>query len=204
MDTLIERAWRNGVRDLVRLDPEETREWLSRRWNASARSSRPRPASSTPTSTCSHSRGDAEANGAVVALGSPCLGGAVRDDGIRIDAGGAEPTSLLSDVVVVNAAALGAQDVARSIEGLDPAHVPPPSLREGELLLPDRPIRPSRISSIRCPRAHGSGCTSGLDLGRRCRFGPDLHWCRHPRLRRGHQPDRAFLCIDPALLPGVA
>ena len=67
--------------------------------------------------------GDAEANGAMVALESPCLGGAVRDDGIRIDVGGDEPVSLVSDIVV-NAAALGAQDVARRIEGLDPAHIP--------------------------------------------------------------------------------
>ena len=46
----------------------------------------------------------------MVALESPCLGGAVHDDGIR--GGGGESVSLVSDVVV-NAAARGAQDLAR-------------------------------------------------------------------------------------------
>ena len=118
--------------------------------------------------------GDAEAAGAVVAFGSPCLGGAVRDDRIRIDTGGAEPVSLVSDVVV-NAAALGAQDVARGIEGLDPRHVPPLHYAKGNYFcLTGR----SPFSHLVYPMPSDAwlGVHVGLDLGHRCRFGPDLHW----------------------------
>ena len=173
MDTLIERAWRNGVRDLVRLDPEETRE-LEPQVECVGAFLSPSTGIVDAHEYMLALQGDAEANGAVVALGSPCLGGAVRDDGIRIDAGGAEPTSLVSDVVV-NAAALGAQDVARSIEGLDPAHVPPLHYAKGSYFyLTGR----SPFSHLVYPMPSGAwlGVHVGLDLGRRCRFGPDLHW----------------------------
>ena len=87
MDTLIERAWRNGVRDLVRLDPEETRE-LEPQVECVGAFLSPSTGIVDAHEYMLALQGDAEANGAVVALGSPCLGGAVRDDGIRIDAGG--------------------------------------------------------------------------------------------------------------------
>ena len=110
----------------------------------------------------------------MVALGSPCLGGAVRDDGIRIDVGGAEPASLVSDVVV-NAAALGAQYVAHRIEGLDTTQVPPLHYAKGNYFyLSGR----SPFSHLVYPMPSGAwlGVHVGLDLGNRCRFGPDLHW----------------------------
>ncbi|MFZ9448743.1 MAG: FAD-dependent oxidoreductase, partial [Alphaproteobacteria bacterium] len=69
-------------------------------------------------------QGDAEAHGAVVAFLSPVLGGEVRNDGIDLRVGGAEPTTLRARLVV-NAAGLGAQAVAGSIAGIPAARVPP-------------------------------------------------------------------------------
>ena len=173
MGALMKRARRNGVEDLIRLDPKEAREVEPEVACAGAFLS-PSTGIIDVHEYMLALEGDAEANGAFVALGSPCLGGAVRDDGIRIDVGGAEPMSLVSEVVV-NAAALGAQDVAQHIEGLDPAHVPPLHYAKGNYFyLTGR----SPFSHLVYPMPSGAwlGVHVGLDLGRRCRFGPDLHW----------------------------
>ena len=173
MDALMQRARANGVEDLVRLDSKEARE-LEPEVVCTGAFLSPSTGIIDVHDYMLALEGDAEANGAFIALGSPCLGGAVRDDGIRIDVGGAEPMSLVSDVVV-NSAALGAQDVARSIEGFDPAHVPPLHFAKGNYFyLTGR----SPFSHLVYPMPSGAwlGVHVGLDLGNRCRFGPDLHW----------------------------
>ena len=173
LDALIERARGNGVGDLVRLDPQEARELEPEVTCAGAFLS-PSTGIVDVHEYMLALEGDAEANGAFVALGSPCIGGAVRDDGIRIDAGGAEPASLVGEVVV-NAAALGAQEVARNIEGLEPAHVPPLHYAKGNYFYL---TGKSPFSHLVYPMPSGAwlGVHVGLDLGNRCRFGPDLHW----------------------------
>ena len=173
MDALMERARRNGVEDLVRLDPVQVRELEPEVECAGALLS-PSTGIIDVHEYMLALEGDAEANGAMVALQSPCLGGAVRNDGIRIDVGGHEPVSLVGDVVV-NAAALGAHDVARSIDGLDPAHVPRLHYAKGNYFyLTGR----SPFSHLVYPMPSDAwlGVHVGLDLGNRCRFGPDLHW----------------------------
>ena len=173
MEALIERARGNGVEDLVRLDPQEARE-LEPEVDCAGALLSPSTGIIDVHEYMLALEGDAEAHGAVVALGSPCHGGAVRDDGIRIDVGGVEPASLVSDVVV-NAAALGAQDVAHRIEGLDTTHVPPLHYAKGNYFyLSGR----SPFSHLVYPMPSGAwlGVHVGLDLGNRCRFGPDLHW----------------------------
>ena len=173
MDTLVERARGNGVDDLMRLEPREVRE-LEPEVECVGALLSPSTGIIDVHDYMLALEGDAEAHGAMVALGSPCRGGSVRDDGIRIDVGGAEPASLVSDVVV-NAAALGAQDVARNIEGMDPSHVPRLHYAKGNYFyLSGR----SPFSHLVYPMPSGAwlGVHVGLDLGNRCRFGPDLHW----------------------------
>ena len=173
LEALVERAQDNGVDDLIRLDPAEARALEPEVRCAGALLS-PSTGIIDVHDYMLALEGDAEALGAMVALGSPCLRGAVRDDGIRVDVGGAEPASLVGDVVV-NAAALGAQDVARRIEGLDPAHVPALHYAKGNYFyLSGR----SPFSHLVYPMPSGAwlGVHVGLDLGNRCRFGPDLHW----------------------------
>lgn len=173
MEALVERARGNGVDDLERLDPREARA-LEPEVDCVGALLSPSTGIIDVHDYMLALEGDAETSGAMVALESPCLGGAVRDDGIRIDVGGDEPVSLVSDVVV-NAAGLGAQDVARSIEGLDPAHVPPLHYAKGNYFyLTGR----SPFSHLVYPMPSDAwlGVHVGLDLGNRCRFGPDLHW----------------------------
>ena len=173
LDALMERARHNGVEDLVRLDPKEARALEPEVVCAGAFLS-PSTGIVDAHEYMLALEGDAEASGAFVALGSPCLGGAVRDDGIHVDAGGAEPVRLVSDVVV-NAAALGAQAVARNIQGLDLAHVPPLHYAKGNYFYLSGK---SPFSRLVYPMPSGAwlGVHVGLDLGNRCRFGPDLHW----------------------------
>jgi len=173
MAALIERARGNGVHDLVRLDPREVRA-LEPEVDCVGALLSPSTGIIDVHEYMLALEGDAEANGAMVALESPCLGGAVRDDGIRIDVGGATPASLIGDVVV-NAAALGAQDVARGIKGLNPAHVPPLHYAKGNYFcLSGR--SPFGHLVYPMPSDAWLGVHVGLDLGHRCRFGPDLHW----------------------------
>ena len=173
MEALVERARGNGVDDLVRLEPREVRELEPEVYCVGALLS-PSTGIIDVHDYMLALEGDAEANGAMVALESPCLGGAVRDDGIRIDVGGDEPVSLVGGVVV-NAAALGAQDIARSIEGFDPSLAPTLHYAKGNYFyLTGR--SPFRHLVYPMPSDAWLGVHVGLDLGNRCRFGPDLHW----------------------------
>ena len=61
--------------------------------------------------------GDAERHGAMIALETPVIGGAVDPRGLIIETGGVSPWRIAARLVV-NAAGLGAQAVARSIFGM--------------------------------------------------------------------------------------
>ncbi len=119
-------------------------------------------------------QGDAEAHGAMLALASPCLGGEVADDGFHLEVGGAEPFRIGCDVLV-NSAALGAQALAGALRGLAPDTVPPLHYAKGNYFsLTGR----SPFSRLVYPMPSDTwlGIHSSLDLGGRCRFGPDLEW----------------------------
>ena len=176
LDALIDRARGNGVDDIERLDPEEAR-ILEPLLVCQGAFLSPSTGIVDVHEYMLALEGEAQAAGAFVALESPGLGGAVRDDGIRIDIGGRDPTSLVAEIVV-NAAGLGAQEVARNIEGLDPAHIPPLHYAKGNYF---SLTGPSPFSHLIYPMPSGAwlGVHVGLDLGNRCRFGPDLHWVDH-------------------------
>jgi L-2-hydroxyglutarate oxidase LhgO len=155
--------------------------------------------------------GDAEAAGAVLALCSPFAGGRVEPAGFHIDVGGAAPMSLHCRHLV-NAAGLGAQAVARSLQGLDPALVPERHLAKGNyfVLASSAPFR-HLIYPV--PEPGGSGVHLTLDLAGRARFGPDVEWIDDIDYRvdparagrfyaaiRGYWPDLP----DGALAPGYA
>jgi hypothetical protein len=60
----------------------------------------------------------------MIALATPVVSGRAHGDGITIETGGPEPMRLTA-TLVVNAAGLDAQAVARAIDGLPPDKVPP-------------------------------------------------------------------------------
>ncbi len=119
-------------------------------------------------------QGEAERYGAVVALGTPCIGATIHADGLRVEAGGADPMSLSCDSLV-NCAGLGAQTVARGIPGLAADTIPPLHPAKGNYFYLTGPC-PFRRLIYPMPDAAWLGVHVGLDLAGRCKFGPDMHW----------------------------
>ncbi|GAB4068650.1 NAD(P)/FAD-dependent oxidoreductase [Ancylobacter sonchi] len=119
-------------------------------------------------------QGDIEDRGGAIAFNAPILGGAVADDGILLDVGGAEPMTLLA-ATFVNSAGHGAVPLANAIEGFDPSHVPPAYLCKGSYYsLPGRAPFSRLVYPV--PEAAGLGVHLTLDLGGQARFGPDTEW----------------------------
>lgn len=119
-------------------------------------------------------RGDAEAHGAAIAFRSPLERGSVRDDGVVLEVGGAEPMRVLARTVV-NSAGLHAPRVAASIQGFPAAHVPSAYYAKGNYysLAGSSPF--SRLV-YPMPNEAGLGVHITIDLGGQARFGPDVEW----------------------------
>jgi L-2-hydroxyglutarate oxidase LhgO len=121
-------------------------------------------------------QGDFENAGGLVALNSPVATANCSADGITIVThdGTELQTSLL-----INAAGLHAQSLARRFTGLDIAHVPPSYYAKGNYFTLagrspfDRLIYPM-------PEAAGLGVHLTLDLGGQAKFGPDVEWVNSP------------------------
>jgi L-2-hydroxyglutarate oxidase LhgO len=123
--------------------------------------------------------GDAEAAGATLAVRTPVARVRVLERGFEVQTGGDEPVALRCRLLV-NAAGLSAQRVARAIDGLDAAHVPPTYYAKGHYFaLAGR--SPFSHLVYPMPDAAGLGIHVTLDLGGQCRFGPDVtRWLDEP------------------------
>lgn len=118
--------------------------------------------------------GDLENAGGVLALSSPVVGGAVEADGVRLDIGGDAPISLTARCVV-NSAGLWADEIARSISGLDPSRIPRLRPAKGEYFTYSGKAPFSRlIYPLHTPESQGVHYTR--DLGGQARLGPDISW----------------------------
>jgi len=117
---------------------------------------------------------DAEAHGATVVLRSPVTGGRARADGIELRVGGDDPMTLRADRVF-NAAGLGAQRVARGLEGLPPETIPPQFLSKGNYYGLSGKAPFSRLV-YPIPSQGALGVHLTLDLAGQARFGPDVEW----------------------------
>lgn len=118
--------------------------------------------------------GDAEAAGAMLALGSPVMAGEVTGEGIALEVGGDAPMNLLVRTVI-NAAGLWAQPLSKTIDGIPASSVPERHFARGVYFTLSgaqpfsRPIYP-------IPEPGGLGCHYTVDLGGQGKFGPDVEW----------------------------
>jgi L-2-hydroxyglutarate oxidase LhgO len=119
-------------------------------------------------------RRDAAKERASVLVSSPVLGGRLRDDGIELSIGGADPTTVICGVVV-NAAGLWAQKIAASIEGVPKDTIPGSFFAKGHYFtLAGR--SPFKHLVYPVPVPGGLGVHVTLDLAGTARFGPDVSW----------------------------
>jgi L-2-hydroxyglutarate oxidase LhgO len=117
---------------------------------------------------------DAREAGAELVVSSPVSSGVVRDDGIELEVGGAEPVSIVC-AVVVNAAGLFAQRVARSIRGVPERSIPGSYYAKGHYFtLAGKSPFSHLVYPIPVPGGLGVHVT--LDLAGQVRFGPDVSW----------------------------
>lgn len=122
--------------------------------------------------------GDAEAAGAMFAYGAAVERIERRPHDFAIRMEGDEGPALGASMVV-NAAGLQAQAVARSIDGLEPRHIPPLHLAKGSYFALDG-RSPFRRLVYPVPEPGGLGVHATIDLAGRTRFGPDVQWCDEP------------------------
>jgi L-2-hydroxyglutarate oxidase LhgO len=130
-------------------------------------------------------QGDLEDRGGVVAFATPVERMERNGNGWRVYFGGAEPGSLDVDAVV-NAAGLGAQKLARHMDGYPQERVPRLVLAKGNYFgYAGKPAFTRLIYPT--PVDGGLGVHVTLDMGGRMRFGPDVEWI-----------DKEFYEVDPS------
>ena len=118
--------------------------------------------------------GDAEENGAMLALGSPLARARVGGSDIELEVGGADPMRIAARVVV-NSAGLFAPGVARRIEGYPAERAPRELYAKGNYYsLAGRSPFSRLVYPV--PEPGGLGVHLTLDLGGQARFGPDVEW----------------------------
>ena len=119
-------------------------------------------------------QGDLEDEGGTVALRAPVRRGRCAGDGIHLEAGREEVVEIVARIVI-NSAGLHAQELARRIEGIPAASIPPPVYAKGcyYVLQGKSPFR-RLIYPIPVPGGLGVHLT--LDLAGQARFGPDVEW----------------------------
>jgi L-2-hydroxyglutarate oxidase LhgO len=120
-------------------------------------------------------QGEAEDAGAMIAFHTPVIGARVTEDGFEVDLGGAAPMTLACRTLV-NAAGLGAWDLARRIVGLPPTAVPAQWLAKGNYYALSEGQAPFRHLIYPMPEDGGLGVHLTLDLAGQARFGPDVEW----------------------------
>jgi L-2-hydroxyglutarate oxidase LhgO len=203
LDRLHAQAEANGVGDLVRLAPEAVRELEPEIHCVDALLS--------PSTGIIDSHGfmlallgDAEAHGAMLALGSPLLRGRVGGDAIVLEVGGEAPTTI-SARTVINSAGLAAQRTAAALAGFPQQRVPPTHYAKGNYYsLSGRTPFSHLIYPV--PEPGGLGVHLTLDLAGQGRFGPDVEWLSGTEFDYRVDPKRAdrFYAEVRKYWPGLA
>jgi len=168
-----QKAEDNGVHDLLWLDKEEVKQ---REPNLTAEAALLSPSTGIIDTHAFMLAllGDAEDNGAMLALNSPVLSAKIEEKGITLEVGGDTPMSINTDIVV-NSAGLNAIKLARTFEGFDPANVPQDYYCKGNYFsLASK--APFKHLIYPVPEKAGLGVHLTLDMGGQARFGPDVEW----------------------------
>ncbi|MES2561282.1 MAG: NAD(P)/FAD-dependent oxidoreductase [Pseudomonadota bacterium] len=147
--------------------------------------------------------GDLEAHGGALGLASPVVAGKVTSEGIVLHVGGAEPMSLLCNTVI-NSAGFHAQAVARSIEGIPAASIPPTYYAIGHYYTLAGAAPFNRLI-YPVARQDWLGVHVTIDLGGQVKFGPDFAWIDRIDYRFDDSPahEQAFYTAIRRYYPGL-
>ncbi len=145
--------------------------------------------------------GDAENRGASLALNSRVESGRVTADGILLNVGGTEPMTVVCNTVI-NAAGLYAQDASRRIEGIPAATIPPTFYAIGHYYtLTGKSPFSRHVYPVARRDWHGVHVT--VDLGGRCKFGPDFEWIDRVDYRFDESREARFYAAIRDYYPGL-
>lgn len=175
LDALAEKARRNDVGDVRRIDAAEARE-LEPELSCTGALLSPSSGIVDTHQLMLALQGDAERDGAMLAVRSPLVSAEVRNDGFIVHAGD-DPLAPLAIHArwLINAAGLGAVDVASRINGLGPNHVRRQFFARGNYFSLGRRAPFSHLI-YPLPVDGGLGVHLTLDLGGQAKFGPDVEW----------------------------
>ncbi len=205
LHTLMEQARANQVDGIALLTADETRE-LEPALSCVAAFHSPSTGIIDTHGLMLSLLGDAEARGAALALHAPVERGWIEDDGrVTLSVGGAEPM-LVTARLLINAAGLGAQAVARNLQDYPAGCIPPLYYAKGNYFgLSGRSPFSRLIYPM--PEAAGLGVHLTLDLAGQARFGPDVEWIDrldyNVDARRGDAFYAAIRTYWPALRDGA-
>lgn len=172
LENLVARGGENGVDDLYVISAAELQEIEPNVAGAVAMVSPSSGIVDAPELMLSL-LGEAESAGAMLALNAPLLRARPVLNGFELDIGGDEMT--LGCTNLINAAALGAWNVARGIQGLQSTHILPRNLAKGSYFsIPGKSPFSALIYPL--PQLGSLGIHSVLDLGGGVRFGPNMEW----------------------------
>ncbi len=175
LQAIIAKAAANGVPDLVLLTREEA-QTLEPQLNCVAAVLSPSTGIVDSHAFMLALQGDLENAGGLVALNSPVASANCGADVITVVT---QDGTELQTSLLINAAGLYAQTLARLFSGLDAAQVPPSHYAKGNYFtLAGRSPFDRLIYPV--PEAAGLGVHLTLDLGGQAKFGPDVQWVHSP------------------------
>jgi len=175
LQAIIAKAAANGVPDLVMLTREEAQA-LEPELQCVAAVLSPSTGIVDSHAFMLALQGDFENAGGLVALNSPV---ASANCGVDLISVVTQDGTELQTSLLINAAGLHAQSLARLFTGLAAAHVPPSHYAKGNYFtLAGRSPFDRLIYPV--PEAAGLGVHLTLDLGGQAKFGPDVEWVNSP------------------------
>lgn len=189
LDTIVERAIASGVHDLQYLTAEQAQQ-LEPAVHCTAALFSPSTGIIDSHALMLSLQGDAENHGAAIAFNTEIISVEHSTDGFAIitrDLESGECFSLMAERFI-NAAGLGAQAIAATINGLAAEHIPPLYFAKGNYF---SALGKAPFSHLiyPVPVDAGLGVHLTLDLNGQMRFGPDVEWIEaidyHVDPRRG-------------------
>jgi L-2-hydroxyglutarate oxidase LhgO len=174
LHSLYLRGIQNGVPDLALLGRDDLRS-IEPALNAVAGIMSPNTGIIDSHALMLSMLGEAEEQGASLALRTPIVAAEVADCGIIVHTGGDNPITLMT-AILINAAGLSASDVARCIVGFPRAQAPVTRYVKGNYFTLSGTASPFRRLIYPLPDADGLGVHLTLDLSGQTRFGPDADW----------------------------